>query len=204
MVTGEEKSKSNYKKRNEYMKTKAIILSIAALLTFGQTQAMCQRNNNSSKSSTSVRSGNRGSSTSKNNNTKTSSSTKNDNNKAPSTSKKNDNKSSSIAKNNNTRRESTTKSNNTPNTSTSKNNNTRRTTTIREPKKVDPPREIPKGYEDRVRYDGKNWCYLRDGKWYSYDHYIEPATYYSRPLSEFGTALIVGAVVGCLISALAN
>ncbi len=72
------------------------------------------------------------------------------------------------------------------------------------PRPVAPPRPIPRGYEDRVIYDGHNWCYLRDGHWYSYDHYIEPATYYSRPLSEFGTALIVGTVVGCLISALAR
>ncbi len=72
------------------------------------------------------------------------------------------------------------------------------------PRPVPPPRPIPVGYEDRVVYDGTYWCYLRDGRWYSYDHYIEPATYYSRPLSEFGTALIVGTVVGCLISALAR
>ncbi len=72
------------------------------------------------------------------------------------------------------------------------------------PRPVSPPRPIPSGYEDRVIYDGHNWCYLRDGRWYSYDHYIEPVTYYSRPLSEFGTALIVGTVVGCLISALAR
>ncbi len=196
------------------MKTKAIILTLAALLTFGQ-QAMCQRTNNSSKSSTSVRSGstskssssarsgNSGSSSSvrsgstsksssntKNNNSLRSSNTKNDNNKAPSTSK-----------NNNTKAPSTAKKNDNKAPSTAKNNNNRRTTAVREPKSVTPPRAIPKGYEDRVRYDGKNWCYLRDGRWYSYDHYIEPATYYSRPLAEFGTALVVGAVVG-LITAL--
>ncbi len=205
------------------MKTKTIILTIAALLTFGQ-QAMCQRTNNNSKSSTSVRSGSTGSSTSarssstktsttsKNSNTKATPSTQNSNTKAPSTSKntttkatpstQNSNtKAPSTSKNSNTKAPSTSKSNNTKVPSTAKNNTTRRQTTVREPKSVNPPRAIPKGYEDRVRYDGKNWCYLRDGRWYSYDHYIEPATYYSRPLAEFGTALVVGAVVG-LITAL--
>ncbi len=185
------------------MKTKVCILSIVALLTFGQTQAMSQRDNNTRRESTtksgntnsssSVRSGNTGSSTLKDNNTRRESTTKSSNTT----------KSSSTSKNNETKAPSSTKKDNNKAPSTSKNNNTRRTTTVREPKSVNPPREIPKGYEDRVRYDGKNWCYLRDGKWYSYDHYIEPATYYSRPLSEFGTALIVGAVVG-LISALVN
>ncbi len=108
--------------------------------------------------------------------------------------------------NNNVRRETNTKSNNNQRreTNTKSNNNLRRETNAREPRSVTPPRKIPSGYEDRVRYDGKNWCYLRDGHWYSYDHYIEPATYYSRPLAEFGTALVVGTVVGCLISALAK
>ncbi len=172
------------------MKTKVCILSIVALLTFGQ-QAMCQRSNNT-KSSTSVRGGNtKSSSTSRNSNTKATPSTQNNNTKA-----------ASGTRNNNSRTSSNTK-NSTKISSNAKNNKSRRETTIREPKKVNPPRPIPKGYEDRVRYDGKNWCYLRDGRWYSYDHYIEPATYYSRPLAEFGTALVVGAVVG-LITALVD
>ncbi len=62
---------------------------------------------------------------------------------------------------------------------------------------------MPKGYEDKMKYDSKKgqWSYLRDGKWYTYDRYIEPEVYYSRPLSEFGFALI-GTVVGAIISSL--
>ncbi len=70
-------------------------------------------------------------------------------------------------------------------------------------KQASAPKSVPKGYEDKMKYDSKSghWSYLREGKWYTYDHYIEPTVYYSRPLSEFGCALI-GTVVGALISSL--
>ncbi len=60
------------------------------------------------------------------------------------------------------------------------------------------------GYEDRVRYENGYWCYLRDDRWYRYDKYIEPSTFYSRPLSSFGTGVVVGTILGGIISALVS
>ncbi len=61
-----------------------------------------------------------------------------------------------------------------------------------------------RGYEDRVRHENGHWSYLRDGRWYHYDHFIAPRTYYSRSLSYWGTGIVLGALIGSVISALAN
>ncbi len=64
-----------------------------------------------------------------------------------------------------------------------------------------------RGYEDRVRFHGGRWHYLRDGRWYGYDHFIEPAYFYSHPLSTFGKVMATTAAVATvatLISALAR
>ncbi len=61
-----------------------------------------------------------------------------------------------------------------------------------------------RGYEDRVRFHNNRWHYRRDGRWYSYDHYIAPSYYYSQPLSKFGKAVVGAAVVGAVIGALVS
>ncbi len=64
-----------------------------------------------------------------------------------------------------------------------------------------------RGYEGRIRRCGNHWSYLRDGRWYTYDRYIEPAYFYSCPLDTFGKVVVGTAAVvtlGSLISALVH
>ncbi len=74
----------------------------------------------------------------------------------------------------------------------------------REPRHPYKHRYDIRGYEDRVRFHNNRWHYHRDGRWYSYDHYIAPSYYYSQPLSKFGKAVVGAAVVGAVISALVS
>lgn len=74
-----------------------------------------------------------------------------------------------------------------------------------------PHHTIPARYVNVVRYmpDGR-WGYLRGNRWYYYDTYFEPDYYFAHPVRHFhahrlgpvGKALVAGAVIGGIITAL--